>query len=56
MPALVSEMSGVEVLFELPDLKCHGGLRHEQRLSRLGEGQMLRDRVEDLEAPVRHMC
>jgi hypothetical protein len=45
----------VELLFQLPDLKGHRGLRHEQGLGRLGERQMLRDRVKYLETPIRHM-
>ena len=44
----------VELLLELPDLERHRRLRHEQRLGRPGEREVLRDRVEDLDAPIRH--
>ena len=44
----------VQVLLELPDLEGDRRLGHEQRLGRLGERKVLRDRVEDLEAPVGH--
>ena len=54
VPVRAVEEPRVEVLLELPDLERDRRLRHEQRLGRLGERQMLRDRVEHLEAPIRH--
>ncbi len=48
------EQARVEVLLQLADLERHRGLRHVQRLGRLGETQQARDRVEDLQAPVSH--
>ena len=48
------EQARVEVFFELPDLEGHRGLRHEQRLRSLGEGEMLCDRVKYPETPVCH--
>src|SRR6267378_404233 len=49
------EKARVEVFLELLDLEGHRRLRHEQRVGRLGEGEVLRDRVEDLKTPVGHI-
>ncbi len=43
----------VKLLLQLPDLKCHGRLRHEQRLCRLGERQVFRHGLENLESSIR---
>src|SRR5205814_7754671 len=48
------EEAGIEILLELLDLERDGRLRHEKRIRRLGERQMLRDRVEYLKVSVRH--
>ncbi len=54
-PALAAlENARVEVFFELLDLKRDRWLRHEQHFGRLGEREVFRDRVKDLEAPVGH--
>src|SRR5207302_1559984 len=43
-----------QMLFQLLDLEGDRRLRHEERLGRLGERQVLRYRVEHLQAPVGH--
>ena len=48
------EQARVEVLLQLADLERHRRLRHEQRLGGLGEGEVLCDGVEYLEATVCH--
>ncbi len=48
------EQARVVLLLELADLEGHGRLRHEERLRRLGEGEVLRNRVEDLETAISH--
>ena len=44
----------VQVLLELLDLESDCRLGHEQRLGSLGEGKVLRYRMEYLKAPVGH--
>ena len=53
-PLRAVEEARAQVLFELLDLEGDRRLGHEQRLGRLGEGQVLRDGMEYLEAPVGH--
>ena len=53
-PLRAVEEARVEVLLELLDLEGDRRLGHEQRLGGLGEGQVLRDGVEYLEAPIGH--
>ncbi len=48
------EEARVQLLLQLPDLKSHGRLRHEQRLCRLGERQVFRHGIENLESSIRH--
>ena len=48
------EQARVEPLLELLDLEGHRRLRHEQRVRRLGERQLLCHRVKDLQPPIRH--
>ena len=48
------EKPGVEMLFELLYLERDRRLRHEKLFRGLGEAQLLRDRVEDLQTPVSH--
>jgi hypothetical protein len=48
------EQAGVEILFELADLERNRGLRHVQRLGRLGETEQPRHGVEYLQSPVSH--
>jgi hypothetical protein len=52
VPAL--EQPRVEMLLELLHLERDRRLRHEERLGRLGETQVLRHRVKDLQSPVGH--
>jgi hypothetical protein len=42
------------VLFELLDLESHGRLRHEQHFGRLGERQLLGNRVKNLKPAISH--
>jgi hypothetical protein len=51
---LLRSMASIEVLFQLADLEGHRRLRHEQRLRRLGKGEVLCDCVKDLQAAVGH--
>ena len=53
-PVAALEESCVEMLLELLHLERDGGLRHEQLLRGLGEGKLLCDGMEDLEAPIGH--
>src|SRR5204863_6012410 len=53
-PLRAIEKARVEMLFELLDLEGDGRLRHEERLGGLGERQMLRYGVKDLEAAQTH--
>jgi hypothetical protein len=46
------EEARVELFLELPHLERDRRLRHEERLGGFREGQVFRDGVEDLEAPV----
>jgi hypothetical protein len=48
------EQPGVELVFQLADLERHRRLRHAERFPRLGEREVLRDRVEYLKPPIRH--
>jgi hypothetical protein len=48
------EKPGIEVLFELLDLKSHRGLRHEQDICRLGERQLFGNRMKYLQAAISH--
>src|SRR2546425_901665 len=48
------EQARVEGFLELLDLEGHRRLRHEERISRLGKGQMLCDGAENLKTPVGH--
>jgi hypothetical protein len=54
-PVPAIEQAGVEMLLELANLERDRRLGHEQRLGRLGERKMLGDRVEHLEAAIRHL-
>ena len=55
-PVRAVEQARIEMLLELADLEGHRRLGHEQRPRRLGEGEVLRDRVKDLQTTVRHDC
>ena len=48
------EQPGVEMLFQLADLKGDRGLGHMQRLRRFGEAQQAGDGMENLESSVGH--
>ena len=49
------EEARVEMLLELAHLEGDGRLRHAERVSRPGEGEVLRDGVEYLESAVGHV-
>ena len=48
------EKAGVELLLQLLDLESDRRLGHEKRLRRLGERQVFRYRMKDLQAPQTH--
>jgi hypothetical protein len=48
------EQPGIEMLFQLLDLKGHRRLGHEQDLGRLGKRQLLGHRMEHLKPPISH--
>jgi hypothetical protein len=48
------EQAGIEMLFQLLDLKGHRRLSHEQQFSGFGEGQLLGNGMKNLQSAISH--